>query len=96
VLQLLGVSPLLVLLDALVGGTDGLGSKAVLSSLLSQVVVVGLGLVGLLNLLGGGLGLGLIGLGDGLAIARVVPSLLAGLVAPALLDLLASVTGKDG
>jgi hypothetical protein len=96
VLQLLGVSPLLVLLDALVGGTDGLGSKAVLSSLLSQVVVVGLGLVGLLNLLGGGLGLGLIGLGDGLANALVVPSLLAGLVAPALLDLLASVTGKDG
>jgi hypothetical protein len=92
VLQLLGASPLLVLLGALVGGTDGLGSEAVLSSLLSQVVGVGLGLVGLLNLLGGGLGLVLIGLGDGLANTLVVPSLLTRLTTPALLDLLAGVS----
>jgi hypothetical protein len=95
VLQLLGGSPLLVLLGALVGGTHGLGSEAVLSSLLSQVVGVGLGLVGLLDLLGGSLGLGgLVGLGDGLTNLLVVPGLLTGLAAPALLDLLASVTGK--
>lgn len=94
VLQLLGGSPLLVLLGAFVGGTDGLSGQAVLSSLLGQVVAVGLGLVGLLNLLSGGLGLGLIGLGDVLADALVVPGLLAGLAAPALLDLLASVAGK--
>jgi hypothetical protein len=95
VLQLLGGSPLLVLLGAFVGGTDGLGSEAVLSSLLSQVVAVGLGLVGLLSLLSGSLGLGgLVGLGDGLTDLLVVPGLLTGLAAPALLDLLASVTGK--
>lgn len=94
VLQLLGGSPLLVLLGAFVGGTDGLSGQAVLSSLLGQVVAVGLRLVGLLDLLSGGLGLGLIGLGDVLADALVVPSLLAGLAAPALLDLLASVARK--
>jgi hypothetical protein len=94
VLQLLGGSPLLVLLGALVGGTHGLGSEAVLSSLLSQVVAVGLGLVGLLSLLSGGLGFGLVGLGDGLTNALVVPGLLTGLAAPALLDLLAGVTVK--
>jgi hypothetical protein len=93
VLQLLGGSPLLVLLGAFVGGTDGLGSEAVLSSLLSQVVAVGLGLVGLLSLLSGSLGLGgLVGLGDGLTDLLVVPGLLTGLAAPALLDLLASVS----
>jgi hypothetical protein len=90
-LQLGGSGPLLVLLDTLVGGTDGLGSQAVAGSLLGEVVVVRLGLVGLLDLLSGSLGLLVVLLGDVLANALVIPGLLAGLVAPALLDLLASV-----
>lgn len=91
-LNLLGIGPLLVLLDALVGGTDGLGSQALAGGLLSQVVGEGLGVVGLLNLLGGGLGSVLLVLGELLALALVIPGLLAALGTPALLDLLASVT----
>jgi hypothetical protein len=91
VLNLLGVGPLLVLLDTLVGGADGLGSQALAGSLLSEVVAEGLGVVGLLNLLSGSLGSVLLGLGELLTLALIVPGLLAALGTPALLDLLASV-----
>lgn len=91
VLNLLGGGPLLVLLDTLVGGTDGLGSQALASGLLSEVVAEGLGVVGLLDLLGGGLGSVLLGLGELLTLALIVPGLLAALGTPALLDLLGSV-----
>lgn len=92
-LELLGGGPLLVELGALVGSTDGLGAQVTLGSLLGKVVGVGLGLVGgLLGLLlAGGLGLGLIGLSNVLAGLLIVPGLLAALVTPALVHLLAGV-----
>jgi hypothetical protein len=92
--ELLGLSPLLIELAALVGGADGLGGEGLLLGLLGKVVGEGLGVIGLLLgfLVSGGLGLGLLVLGDLLALALVVPGLLAALGTPALLDLLAGVT----
>jgi hypothetical protein len=91
--ELLSGSPLLVELCALVGSALGLSGQSLLLGLLGQVVGERLGVVGLLDLLSGSLGLGLLGLGDLLALALVVPGLLAALGTPALLDLLAGVAG---
>ncbi|KAJ5255577.1 hypothetical protein N7505_010728 [Penicillium chrysogenum] len=91
--ELLGGSPLLVELAALVGSALGLGGEGLALGLLGKVVGEGLGVVGLLLLLGlgGGLGLALLLLGKLLALALVIQGLLAALGTPALLDLLAGV-----
>lgn len=91
--ELLGGSPLLVELAALVGGALGLGGEGLALGLLGKVVGEGLGVIGLLLLLGlgGSLGLVLLLLGDLLTLALVIPGLLAALGTPALLDLLAGV-----
>jgi hypothetical protein len=72
--ELLGGSPLLVELGALVGGALGLGGEGLALGLLGKVVGEGLGVIGLLLLFGldGGLGLVLLLLGDLLALALVV------------------------
>lgn len=91
-LDFLSTSPLLVGLGALVGSTDGLGGQVFAGSLFSEVVGERLGLVNGLFLLGGGLGLVLIGLGDVISGPLIVPGLFTVLVTPALVHLLAGIT----
>jgi hypothetical protein len=96
-LDFLGGIPLLVL-AAFVGGTGFLHTEIATpsSGLLSEVVGVGLGLVNWLLgsslAFGRGLGLVLIGLGNGLASLFVVPLGIALLSTPALANLLVGVT----
>lgn len=97
--EFLGVLPFLVL-AACVGGTGFLHTEfaATLSSLLSEIVGVGLGLIGFfgssssLAAFERSLGFGLLSLGDGFTGLLVVPLGIALLSTPALSDLLLGIT----